>query len=106
MKYRPSIPDNVKHWKFFEDDLEIKRFLETVNEFFSLCIDQDHDYDKNPHVDIFLNKIVDHHIVQFPSNHIPKELVTLERLFHINDIVVKVKGSTEKVNVTECNLGT
>jgi ribonuclease HI len=33
VKYRPSIPDNVKHWKVFEDDLEIKRFLETVEEF-------------------------------------------------------------------------
>jgi ribonuclease HI len=27
VKYRPSIPDNVKHWKVFEDDLEIKIFL-------------------------------------------------------------------------------
>jgi ribonuclease HI len=27
VKYRPSIPDNVKHWKVFEDDLEIKSFL-------------------------------------------------------------------------------
>jgi hypothetical protein len=33
VKYRPSIPDNVKHWKVFEDDLEIKKFLETVEEF-------------------------------------------------------------------------
>jgi hypothetical protein len=27
IKYRPSIPDNVKHWKIFEDDMEIKKFL-------------------------------------------------------------------------------
>jgi hypothetical protein len=27
VKYRPSIPDNVKLWKVFEDDLEIKIFL-------------------------------------------------------------------------------
>jgi ribonuclease HI len=33
VKYKPSIPDNVKHWKVFEDDLEIKKFLETVDEF-------------------------------------------------------------------------
>jgi hypothetical protein len=33
VRYRPSIPDNVKHWKVFEDDLEIKIFLETVDEF-------------------------------------------------------------------------
>jgi hypothetical protein len=72
-----------------------------MDEFFSLHIDQDHDYDKSPHVDIFLNKIVDHHIVQLPSNHIPKELVPLERLFDINDVVVKVKGSIENVDVNE-----
>jgi hypothetical protein len=106
VKYRPSIPDNVKHWKVFEDDLEIKIFMETVEEFSSLHIDQDHDDTKIPHADIFLNKIADHHIVQFPSNHIPKGLVPLERLFDRNDVVVKVKGSTENVDVTECNLGT
>jgi hypothetical protein len=81
VKYRPSIPDNVKHWKVFEDDLEIKRFLETMEEFSSLHIDQDHDDTKIPHADIFLNKIADQKIVQLPSNHIPKELVPLERLF-------------------------
>jgi hypothetical protein len=63
LKYRPSIPDNVKHWKVFEDDLEIKRFLETVEEFSALHIDQDHDSASNPHANEFLNKIVDHHIV-------------------------------------------
>jgi hypothetical protein len=101
MKYIPSIPDNAKHWKVFEDDLEIKRFLETVDEFSSLHNDQDHDTEKIPHADIFLNKIVDHHIVQLPINHIPKGLVPLERLFDRNDVVVKVKGSTKNVDVTE-----
>jgi ribonuclease HI len=106
VKYRPSIPDNVKHWKVFEDDLEIKRFLETVEEFSSLHIDQDQDTEKNPHADIFLNKIADHKIVQLPSNHIPKGLVPLERLFDRNDVALKVKGSNEEADVTECNLGT
>jgi ribonuclease HI len=106
VKYRPSIPNNVKHWKVFEDDLEIKIFLETVDEFFDLHIDQDQDTEENPYADIFLNKIVGHHIVQLPSNHIPKGLVPLERLFDRNDVVVKVKNSTEDVDVTECNLGT
>jgi hypothetical protein len=77
VKYRPSIPDNVKHWKVFEDDLEIKIFLETVDEFSDLHIDQDQDTKESPHADIFLNKIVDHHIVQLPSNHIPKGIVPL-----------------------------
>ena len=43
VKYRPSIPDNVKYWKVFEDDLELKIFLETIDEFYTLHIDQDHD---------------------------------------------------------------
>jgi hypothetical protein len=54
----------------------------------------------------FLNKIVNHHIVQFPSNHIPKGLVPLERLFDMNDVAVKVKGLTNDADVTECNVGT
>jgi hypothetical protein len=106
VKYRPSIPDNVKHWKVFEDDLEIKKFLESVDEFFALHIDQDHDSESNPHADVFLNKIANHHIVQLPTNHIPKGLVPLERLFDGNDVVVKFKGSTDDVDITECNIGT
>jgi hypothetical protein len=56
VKYRPSIPNNVKHWKVFEDDLEIRRFLETVDEFYTLHIDQDIDFEINPHADVFLKK--------------------------------------------------
>jgi hypothetical protein len=95
VKCRPYIPDNVKHWKYFEDDLEIKKFLETVDEFYDLHIDQDQDTEERPHAIFFPNKIANHHIVQLPSNHIPKGLVPLERLFETNDVVVKVKGSTE-----------
>jgi ribonuclease HI len=106
VNYRPSIPDNVKNWKVFEDDLEIKRFLETVDDFSALHIDQDQDSKSNPHANVFLNKIANHHIVQFPSNHILKGLVPLERLFDKNDVVVKVKGSSDDADVTECNIST
>jgi ribonuclease HI len=44
VKYKPSIPDNVKHWKVFEDGLEIKIFLETVDEFSDSHIDQGYGY--------------------------------------------------------------
>jgi len=106
VKYRPPIPGNVKHWKVFEDDLEIKRFLENVDEFSSINIDQDPDSQSHPHVDVFLKKIINHHIVQLPSNHIPKGLVTLERLFDQNDVVVKGKVSNDDIDVAECNIGT
>jgi ribonuclease HI len=106
VKYRPFVPDNVKHWKVFEDDLEVKRFLETIDEFLELHIDQDPDSDMDPHADVFLNKISNHHIFQLPSNHIPKGLVPLERLFDINDVEVKGKISKCDVHVAECNIGT
>jgi hypothetical protein len=47
----------------FEDDLELKNFLETVDEFSVLHIDEDHDPKITPHADVFLNKIVNHHIM-------------------------------------------
>jgi len=39
IRYRPSILDYIKHWKVFEDDLEIRKFLESVDEFSALHID-------------------------------------------------------------------
>jgi hypothetical protein len=106
VKYRPSIPDNVKHWKVFEDDLEIKRFLETVEEFSALHIDQDPNSENEPHTDVFLKKIANHHIVQLPSNHIPKGLVPLERIFDSNDVAVKAKRPIDDAEISECNIGT
>jgi hypothetical protein len=41
-----------------------------------------------------------------PSNHIPKGLVPLDNFFEKNDVSLKVKGSSENVDVTECKLGT
>jgi len=69
-------------------------------------IDQDQESKKGPHVEDFINKIANHHIVQLPSNHIPKGLVPLEILFGISYVFVKVEGSTEDVEVTKCNIGT
>jgi hypothetical protein len=90
----------------FEDDLEIKKFLEFVDEFSALHIDQDHDSEGDPPADVFLNKIANHHIVQLPRNHIPKGLVPLEILFDGNNVVVNFKDPTEDVDVAECNIST
>ena len=43
VRYRPCVPDNVKQWKVFEDDIEIKIFLELTDEFSNSLIDQDED---------------------------------------------------------------
>jgi hypothetical protein len=55
----------------------------------------------DPPVDVFLNKIVNHHIIQLSSNHIPKGLVPLEILLDGNDVEVKFKGPTKNVDVSE-----
>jgi hypothetical protein len=106
VKYRPYVPDDIKHWKVFEDDNEIKKFLESLDDFSALHIDQDHDSESIPHADVFLNKISNHHIVQLPSNHILKGLVPLERLFDGNYVEVKFIGSTDDAEVDEYNIGT
>jgi ribonuclease HI len=104
IRYRPSVPDNVKHWKVFEDDSELERFLQSVNEFSVLHIDQDPDLEGDPRPEEFVNKIANHQIIQLPNNHILRRLVPLERLFDGNDVPVKGKVSNEDVDTTECNI--
>jgi hypothetical protein len=106
IKYRPFVPDNIKHWKVFEDDLEIEKFLQSVDEFSALHIDQDPDTEDNPHPEVFLNKIANHQIIQLPSNHILRGLIPLERLFDGNDVAVKDRFSCEDADTAECNIGT
>jgi hypothetical protein len=63
VKYRPSIPNNVKHWKVFEDDLEIKILLDTIEEFSALHIDQDPIFEGKLDDGNFLSKIAERDIV-------------------------------------------
>ena len=43
----PSIPDNSKYWQVFEDDMQIKRFLELSGEFVNTRIDVENDNSEN-----------------------------------------------------------
>jgi hypothetical protein len=106
VKYMPSIPDNVKHWKVFEDDLEIKKFLETIEEFLEMHIDQVSVSEERFNGDELLNKIAKHDIIQLPGNHIPRGLILLERLFDGNDVAVKGRVSGGDADTAECNIGT
>jgi hypothetical protein len=63
INYKPSIPNNVKHWKLFEDDMEIKKFFETVDEFLDMHIDKDQDSEEIPHANVSMDQIANHHIV-------------------------------------------
>ena len=100
VKYRPSIPDNVKHWKVFEDDLEINKFLETIEEFSKMHIDQDSVSEEELDGGNFLNKIAKSNIVQLPNNHIPRGLVPLERIFDRNDVALEGNILDDDVDTT------
>jgi hypothetical protein len=50
--------------------------------------------------------IVGHNILQFPTNHIPKGLVPLKRIFYHNDVLVKLLDPEKEVEVINYNLGT
>jgi len=106
LKYRPSIPDNVNHWKVFEDDIDFKRFLETVEEFSLLHINHDPNSENEPRADVLLKKIANHHIMQLPKNHILKGLFPLERIFDTNNVAVEAKRPIDDVEIFECNIGT
>jgi hypothetical protein len=45
MRRKPSILDNVHYWQIFEDDEQIKKFLEMVGEFSETHIDQENQND-------------------------------------------------------------
>ena len=64
-------------------------FLEVVDEFSSLYIDQDNELEGNLANQKFQGSIANHKIIELKGNHLPKGLVPLERWFNNLDILVK-----------------
>jgi hypothetical protein len=104
VKYRPSLPDNIKFWKVFEYDAKLRKFLGVMDEFSYLQIDQDNENDQGAQGPKFRNKIGAHEIVQISINRIPKSLVPLERLFYHNDIAIKLEKKEEDYEVFQFNV--
>ena len=46
VRHRPAIPNNVHHWKVFEDGEQINKFLQMSSEFENIKIDQENMYNK------------------------------------------------------------
>ena len=84
VRYRPSVPDNVKQWRLFEDDIEIKRFLELTHEFSNSLIYQEEEDEDGDVEEIAENEIAGHNTIELKGNFIPKCLVPLERIFSKN----------------------
>ena len=107
VKYRASIPDNIKNWEVFNDDDEIERFMQLVDEFSAMEIDNDNQDEKteNQSQSSLLKEIAGHKVLELKTNYIPKGLVPLERLFDNND-VVKISKKEQEQETVDCNIGT
>jgi ribonuclease HI len=88
VKYRPSLPDNIKYWKVF--DMHIDQKNQNVEE------------SKKPKLKI---KMGQHDIVQLPNNYIPRGLVPLEKLFDHNDVPYKPDKKEKDPIFHEHNIG-
>jgi hypothetical protein len=54
----------------------------------------------------FREKIANHHMLVLKNNHIPKGLISLERLFNQNDMPLKSTLQPEPEEVEDCDVGT
>ena len=63
VRYRPSIPENIKQWRVFEDDIEINKFLELTDEFSNMLIDQDEEEEVEQVDECSENEIAGHKII-------------------------------------------
>jgi hypothetical protein len=108
VRHRTSISDNIKHWQVFSDDLELQRFLQTIEEFYSISIEQEGEEDEseNQQTSHLLNKVVGHNIVELKTNDIPMGLLPLERLFDSYDVSREATIKNQEEEVMDCNIET
>jgi len=93
-KLRPSVPDNMDHWQIFDDDKQVIRFLNQIQEFSEFHVDEKEEgcnYTEND------NKI----------NPVPRHLIAQERLFDRQDgRKPKEESGTKPCDHFEVNIGT
>jgi hypothetical protein len=80
--FKPSIPDNLEHWRVFEDDDQIIRFMENNKEFTDSQIN-------------FLDDSMNLEVINLQNNTLPKGSAPLENIFDRHD-VSKEKGPANK----------
>ena len=89
----------------FENDEELSKFLQIVDEFSDMYIDQENlNMEESKHLKLKY-KVANQNIVQLPSNYIPWGLVPLEELFDHNDITFKPAKKDLDPAIQEQNIG-
>ena len=112
---RPSIPDNYKYWQVFEDDMQIRRFLELSGEFVNTRVENENGNDRTPEDEEEVDSEEDaknlrktlggKDIIQLKNNFIPRGLIPLERLFDQNDVGKNPKVKPVGDAVEDRNIG-
>ena len=114
---RPSIPNNSKYWQVFEDDMQIKIFLEFSSEFVNTHIDAENDnsesfqdVEENEEEKTITEKLKGtlggKDVIQLKSNFIPRGLIPLEKLFDQNDVAKDPKEKLADNAIEDRNIGT
>ena len=80
--------------------------MKTIEEFSNISIDRD---DENGEAEIHVAEVlqdivIGHKIIELKTNHLPKGLVPLERLFDHNDVSRKAIIQTEETDVVDCDI--
>ena len=96
VRHRPVIPDNIINWQVFEDDQQVRNFIELKEEFQSTQMDQQN---------MFMESKEKLEVLQLKNNLIPKGLIPLEKLFDQNDVYKAPKLQADEEEVESCNLG-
>ena len=76
--HRSANHDNIIHWQVFEDDQQVKKFIELKEEFESTQVDQKNMLTENKGSS---------EVLQLKNNSIPKCLIPLENIFDQNDVL-------------------
>jgi hypothetical protein len=112
MRHEPSISNNIQHWQVFEDDEQLRKFLESIDEFVEMHSDQENQNDpiwimqEGEDPQEFHDKITNHRMFVPKNNQIPKGLIPLERLFNQDDIPSKSTIQPQPKEVEDCDIGT
>lgn len=105
VRHRPSIPDNVKHWQGFEDDEQIKWFIEVVGELTSSTIDLEEKKEAYQEPTSWENTVDGQKNLHLEGNAIPRGLVPLEKLYNQNDVASKEMALEMDQEVEDFNIG-
>jgi len=93
VKHRPTVPDNQRCWQAFQDDEEIKDFLQVEGDFKDISIDTEPE------------EVNQMDVLQLKDNFIPKGLIPLEELFDQDDVARKPTLRPTEEGVEEVNIG-